>query len=114
VLVLLLVELGVPLHRNDKLELAPGHPLELPLQFIRIPAEQLDDLGVLDAVKQLDGFGVVHHARHRAVERLSAEGGPDSGTKRELGGGTLESNERERNVVGLLTLLFVAEWIGTV
>ena len=51
ILMLLLVELGEPLHRNDELEFAPRHPLELPLQFIGVATKRLYGLRVLDAVK---------------------------------------------------------------
>ena len=70
---LFLVELGEPLHRNDKLELPSCHPCELALQLVHVPTKVLHDLWVLDIVKQLDHLGVVHHARGRPVKGLHAE-----------------------------------------
>ena len=74
VLLLLTVELRIPLHRHGELELAAHHALQLPLELVHVPAEELDDLGVLDAVPELDRLRVVHHARDCAVERLRAKG----------------------------------------
>jgi len=113
--VLLLVELGEPLHRDDKLEFLPRHPLELPLQFISVAAELLHDFGVLDAVKQFDGLGVVHHAGNRPVQSLSAERGPDTCSEGKFGGGTLETDEIEREIVDFgLTLLVVGKGVDAI
>ena len=115
ILVLLLVELGEPLHRNDKLEFAPRHPLELPLQFISVPTELLYDLGVLDAVKQFDSLGVIHHAGNCPVQGLSAERGPDTCSEGEFGHGTLETDEIEWKIVDLgLTFLVVGKGVDTI
>jgi len=112
---LLLVELGEPLHRNDKLELAPRHPLELPLQFISVPTELLYDLGVLDAVKQFDSLGIVHHAGNCPIQGLSAERCPDTCSEGEFGCSTLETDKVERQIVDLgLTFLVVSEGVDTV
>jgi len=112
---LLLVELGEPLHRNDKLELAPCHSLELPLQFISVATELLYDLGVLDAVKQFDSLGVIHHAGNRPVQGLSAKRGPDTCSKGKFGCGALETDKVERQIVDLgLTFLVVGEGVDTV
>ena len=54
ILQFVLVKLGVPLHGDNKLELAPCHTFELTFEFIRVTAEQLHDLRVLHAVKQFD------------------------------------------------------------
>lgn len=107
VLDLLLAELGVALHRDDEAELATRHPLELALESLGVAAEELDDLGVLDAVEELDGLGVVHESGDGTVERLSAQRRPDPRPERVLGGGRLESDGVERDVVGLLVALLV-------
>ena len=115
ILMLLLVELGEPLHRNDKLEFAPCHPLELPLQFISVATEQLYDLGVLDAVKQLDGLGIIHHAGNCPVQGLSAKRCPDTCSEGEFGCGALETDEIEREIVDLgLTFLVVGKGVDTI
>jgi len=48
---LLLVELGEPLHQNNKLEFVPHHLLKLPLQFISVTAKLLYNLRVVDTEK---------------------------------------------------------------
>ena len=115
ILLLLAVELGVALHRDDELELAAGHALQLPLELIGVPAEELDDLGVLDAVQELDRLRIVHHARDRAVKRLRTKRSPDTRAERELRCGGLEPDAVERQVVRLgLALLVHAEGVRAV
>ena len=107
VLVLLLGELGVPLHGDDELELPPRHPLELSFELVGVSSEELDDLRVFDSVEKLDGLGVVHEAGDGSVEGLSSKGGPDSGSQGVLGGCRLESDGVEGDVVDGLGLLLV-------
>jgi len=78
VLVLLLVELGLSLHRDDKLEFAGSHPFQLLLQPVWVPSEELHDFRFLDMVDKLDGLGVIHHARNSAIERLRSQRSPDT------------------------------------
>ncbi len=112
---LLLVKLGETLHRHDEFELATGHAFELALQLVRVSAEHLHDLGVLDTVEKLDCLGVVHHAGHRAIESLCTKRGPDTRAQREFGCSALETDEVERQIINLrLALLVVRERVHTV
>jgi len=112
---LLLVELGELLHRNDRLEFMPRHPLELPLQFISVAAELLYDLGVLDAIKELNRLGIVHHTGNRPVQGLGKERGPDTCSEGKFGRGTLETDEIEWEIVDLgLIFLVVSEGVNAV
>jgi hypothetical protein len=51
VLELFLVELAVPLHRNDELELVTCHAPQLSFELVRIATEHLHHLRVLDTVE---------------------------------------------------------------
>ncbi len=73
VLQLLLIEQRVPLHGDDEPELATSHAFKFPLQLICVATEHPDDLRIFDAVKQLDGLRVVHHAGHSSVQGLSTQ-----------------------------------------
>ena len=82
---LFLLELGESLHRNNNLELASGHALELALKLICVATEHLDDLGVLNAVKKLDGTAVVHESRDGTVKSLETKRCPDTSAQGVLG-----------------------------
>ena len=114
ILMLLLVELGKPLHRNNKLEFPPRHPLEFPLQLIGVAAKELHDLGILDMVKQFDSLGVVHHAGNRPVQGLSAEQGPDTCSEGEFRCSALEANKIEWEIIDFGIFLIVGKGIDTV
>lgn len=108
ILVFLLVELGVTLHRDDKLELSAGHPLELSLQLVRVAAKELNDFRVLDTVQELDRLRVVHETRDRTVEGLCTQRRPDTGSQGVFGRGRLETDGVEGNVVRLFRIaLFI-------
>ena len=108
VLMLFLVEFRIPLHRNNKLELPTCHTLELAFELVRVPAEKLNDLGVLHAVEELDRLRVVHETGDRAIQCLSTERSPDSGSQGVLGSSGFESNGVERDVISPLRLgLFI-------
>lgn len=107
VLDLLLGELRVALHRDEEPELAAGHAFEFALEAFRVAAKELNDLGVLDSVHELDRFRVVHESGHGAVEGLSSERSPDSGSEGVLGRGRFEPDRVERNIVRLLVRLLV-------
>ena len=107
VLNLLLVELGVTLHRDGKLELPARHTLELALKAVRVASEALHNLRVLDAVEELDGLGVVHHAGNGTVQRLCTQGSPDTGTESVLGRSRLETDAVEGKVVHALVARFL-------
>ncbi|KAJ2975809.1 hypothetical protein NUW54_g11669 [Trametes sanguinea] len=95
------------LHRDDELELATRHALELTFELVRVTAEELNDLGVLDAIEELDRLGVIHHTRDCAVQRLRAQGSPDTRAEGELGCRRLEADAVERQVVRLGLALLV-------
>jgi hypothetical protein len=116
ILMLFLVEFRVSLHRNDKLELSSSHSIKFSLELISVAAKELNDLGVLDSVEKLDSLGVVHETRNSSVESLSTERSPNTGSKRVLGSGRLETDSIEGNIIGLLrSVLFVcAEWVAAV
>ena len=101
VLHLLLLKLGVPLHRDTELELAPRHALQLALELVRVAAEHLHHLRILDAVEELDGAAVVHEAGDGAVEGLEPERRPDARAQGVFGGRRLEADAVEGQVVDL-------------
>lgn len=104
VFALFLGELGVTLHGDDDLELATGHALELALKLVRVTAEHLDDLGVLNTVEKLDGTAVVHETRDSTVKGLRSQGSPDTSSEGVLGSGRLETDAVERQIVNLALL----------
>jgi len=103
------------LHRDDELELAPGHALELTFELVRISTKELNNLRVLDAVEELNGLRVVHHTGNSPVEGLGTEGCPNTCSKGELRGSALETQEVEWKLIGLrLTLLVIGKGIDAV
>ena len=73
VLHFLLLELGETLHGDAELELATSHALKLTLKLVGVATEHLDNLGILNTVKKLDGAGVVHETRDGTVQGLEAK-----------------------------------------
>ena len=68
------------------------------------------DLGVLDAIKELNHLGIVHHTRNHPVQGLSVEQGPDMCSEGKFRCGTLETNEIEWEIVNLgLIFLIISE-----
>ena len=70
ILALFLVELGISLHGNNYLEFASGHALELTFKLVRVAAEHLHHLGILNSVEQLDCTTVVHKTRNCSIQSL--------------------------------------------
>jgi len=101
VLTLFLGELSVTLHGDANLELATSHTLQFSLELIRVTAEHLNDLGVLDTVQKLDSAAVVHETRDGTVEGLRTERCPNTSTKSVLGSSRLETNAVEGKIVDL-------------
>lgn len=99
VLLLFSVELGIPLHGDDKLELPSCHPLEFPFETFRISTVGHEEIRVLHTVQQLDCLGVVHETRDGTVQSLSSERSPNTGTEGVLGSRALETDGVEWNVV---------------
>jgi len=95
VLAFILVKLGVALHGHTDAELAAGHAFQLTLQLLGVATKHLDNLGVLNAVKQLDGTAVVHKTGDRSVEGLRTKRSPNSGAQSVFGGGRLETDAVE-------------------
>jgi hypothetical protein len=95
VLVFLLVELRISLHGNNELEFSPRYRFQFMFELVGIPPKSLNDLGVLDAVEEFDGFPIVHHTGDGSVEGLGAKRGPDPGAKREFWRGALEADTVE-------------------
>ena len=98
---LLLVELQLPLHGNNELELSSRHRFQLAFKPFGVPSKCLDNLGVFDAAEGFDGIPVVHHTRNGSVQSLNSKRGPDPGAKGELRRGALEVDAVEGKIVCL-------------
>merc|ERR1712093_439014 len=70
VLHLLLLELGITLHRYNELEFATCHAFQLALEFVGVTTKHLNNFRVLNTVEQLDSTTVVHESRDGTIEGL--------------------------------------------
>ena len=82
-----------------------------------LPSNCCTSSGVLNAVKQFNGLGIVDHDGNCPVEGLRAKQGLNTCSEGEFESGALETDEVEREIVDLrlgLTFLVVGEGVDTV